>query len=188
MSYLVRTNKIYLSSYTTSTGKEMNSIVFVGFDENGVPKSGFQRSSIDLPGFPVFKGDVSGSDKKYPFHMIGTGNILKVYEGSIDALSHATMEKMEGKNYIEAHRISLGGLSGQPILQILSQYPEIAEIHLNLDNDDAGKEATTRLISLLKTNDFPEKQIFVNTSILKDWNEDLKVLVKSREIGDSPSP
>ena len=40
-SDLVRTNKIYLSSYTTSKGKEMNNIVFVGFDENGVSKSGF---------------------------------------------------------------------------------------------------------------------------------------------------
>ncbi|MBW4079942.1 hypothetical protein [Paenibacillus sp. S150] len=82
--------------------------VFVGYDQNGVPKYCSMRGCN--PNRP-FKQDRIHSDKSCPFHIPGSDNSKLVYvcEFTIGAMSHATLSKLNELNWRADHRISNGG-------------------------------------------------------------------------------
>lgn len=69
--------------------------------------------------------------------------------------------------------MALCGLSEKPILWMLEQYPNLKQITLCLDNDQAGIEATKRITDILAEKGYED--VICSFSIRKDWNEDLKV-------------
>ncbi len=59
-----------------------HNVVFVGRDQNGIPRYAHVRGT-DEP----FRQDITGSDKSYPFRYEGNGSQLFIFEAPIDLLS-----------------------------------------------------------------------------------------------------
>lgn len=110
-------------------------ICFVGFDEQGAIRSGAMRSMSDKYRFRM---DFINNDKSYGFTMPGTSNRLYVFEAPIDAMSHATLFKLQGQDWRRDHRVSEGCLADNALARYLKQHPEIEEIIWCFDNDYEG--------------------------------------------------
>ena len=126
---------------------------------SGTPKYAALRSTVGSS----FKGDASGSDKRYSFRLLAREPTDKVhlFEAAIDLLSYATYLKCEGKDYRAVNLLSLSGvyqpkkeLSESKIPIALSTYlrenPQIKTVILHLDNDKTGRLCTAALKELLQ--------------------------------------
>lgn len=130
--------------------------VFVGTDRLGQAKYAALRGVNTS-----YKGEASGSDKRYSFSISSENSKrLHLFESAIDLLSYATLCKQEGCDWRREHLLSLAGVY-QPktaskenklplaVQQYLTNHPEIKRIHLHLDNDRAGKASADALMELL---------------------------------------
>lgn len=139
--------------------KQYHNAVFVGKDERGTPKYAALRSTIGSS----FKGDASGSDKRYSFRLLAREPCASVhlFEAAIDLLSYATYLKCEGKDYRAENLLSLSGVyqpkkeiceSKVPIAltEYLQKNPQIKTIVLHLDNDKTGRLCSAALKELLQ--------------------------------------
>ena len=121
--------------------RKYHSAVFLGYDKDGVPRYGNVRGTVG-----DYKGELSGSDKHYSFSIPGKSRTVHVFESAIDALSYATMELFEGKNWHEDHLLSLAGVfvtKREDVVPValsryLADHPEIRTLRLHLDNDVVG--------------------------------------------------
>ena len=124
----------------TTRGNYRN-CVFVGKDENGVPRSAFQRGCQGS-----FRGDVAGSQKQYGFLIpaeIETCDTVEIYEAPIDAMSGATLRQYKhDAPWRSVHYLALGGLNHQPIDYFLQQHPEVKRVALCFDRDEPGRNFT----------------------------------------------
>ena len=133
-----------------------HNVVFIGQDKFGKARYAHLRStSTD------FKGEASGSDKRFSFHIPATGSdTVHLFESAIDLLSYATLQKLDGNDWRSDHLLSLAGVyrpqkdnphSSIPLAltQYLKDYPGIGRIVLRLDNDFAGRAAAQALQSTL---------------------------------------
>ena len=139
--------------------KKYHNAVFVGRDENGTAKYAALRSTLGSS----FKGDASGSDKRYSFRLLARSPCacVHLFEAAIDLLSYATYLKCEGKDYKAENLLSLSGVY-QPKKQrkdskipialttFLDAHPEVKTIYLHLDMDKTGRLCTETLQELLK--------------------------------------
>ena len=131
--------------------------VFVGKDEKGTPRYAAYRATNKSR----LMGDASGSDKHYSFRLEGSNNSeVHLYECAIDALSYATLIKMNGGNWRKENLVSLAGVyaprekieeSKVPaaVEGFLKSHPEIKRIVLHFDNDEVGRKATQALQIIL---------------------------------------
>jgi hypothetical protein len=152
--------------------KEYHNVVFVGLDENGVPRHAHKRGTY-TQGDP-YKGNVEGSDPKYSFHRIGKSDTLYVFEAPVDMLSFITLHLKDWKDH---SYVTLDGVSEHAMLQQLTLNPHLKNVVLCMDHDEAGIEATGRLKDILAEQgcyDPAYMEIPVLQSQYKDWNEDLK--------------
>ena len=126
--------------YQTTRGNYRN-CVFVGKDENGVPRSAFQRGCQG-----TFRGDVAGSQKQYGFLIPAESencDTVEIYEAPIDAMSGATLRQYKHDSpWRSVHYLALGGLNHQPIDYFLQQHPEVKRVSLCFDRDDPGRNFT----------------------------------------------
>lgn len=142
VSYLARRGiDMDIISHCISAGlfyesQRHHNCVFVGRDPGGKVRFACLRGICD-----GFKLDVEGSDKRYSFSLpaaVPDSQFVAVAESPIDALSLATMLKMQGENWTENHYLSLGGTAPRALLQFLRDHPAVTHISLCLDNDEAG--------------------------------------------------
>lgn len=129
----------------------------------------------------IFKIDVPGSDKSYPFIIDGkTGNnTVCVFESPIEAMSYWSLCKETESERIHCHMISLGGAGVQLALdRFLSEHPNIENIVVGLNNDsqkfghsiNAGRNGAQRIIEK-----YGEKyHVTMHQPHLNDWNDVLK--------------
>ena len=160
--------------------RDHGSVVFVGYDEYGIPRHGAYRST-DNSGY---KGDFYGSNKRFCFRLERkTCPKFFVYESAIDLLSYVTICKIYNIDTGDRSFISTAGISAgsEKIPAALSEYlkrhPETEEIHLHLDNDWIGQTAAEEI--KLKLQD----KYKVNISVPpkgKDYNEFLMMIRKGR--------
>ena len=138
--------------------------IFVGCDENGIPRHAHKRGLNTKS----YKGNVEGSLPQYSFHYVGTGEVLYAFEAPIDLLSFLSLypNDFERDSYV-----ALCGTSNQPILWLLETYPQLQAVTLCLDNDTAGRKASERIQALLTERGYPCR---VELPKHKDWNEDLQ--------------
>lgn len=155
--------------------------VFVGRDDAGKERFACVRS---IGG--NLKKDISGSDKRfsfcYPPDQPGSRQ-LAVFEAPIDALSHATLQKLNGWKW-NGYRLSLGGTSAVALVSFLERHPEITRIALYLDNDCAGLTNARKIKAMLQSDSrFSKIKISVNPPRQgKDYNEKLlDAIQKNRE-------
>jgi hypothetical protein len=156
--------------------KEYHNAVFVGLDENDVPRHAHKRGTYTHG--DVYKGNVEGSDPKYSFHRIGRSAVLYVFEAPVDMLSFITLYPKAWKDH---SYVALDGVAEHAMLQQLKLNPHLKSIVLCLDHDEAGIEAAWRLKDILLEQGYDD--ICVMQSQHKDWNEDLKA-----RHGASPIP
>jgi hypothetical protein len=135
---------------------DFHNCVFVGMDKVGQPRYAALRGTIGN-----FKGEASGSDKRYSFSLPAQGEseTLHLFESAIDALSYATLLRMHGRDYTQAHLLSLAGVFAPArnptprlpasLTRYLEDYPGIERIDLHLDNDPAGRAAAQNITDLL---------------------------------------
>ena len=181
ISLLCKCNGIERVSY-------VNNCVFCGFDEAGEMRFASMRSTNQASSF---RYDAIGADKQYGFAMIGKSDTVYAFEAPIDALSHATLYKLEGLDWQRDSRISLSGVSDLALERFLNIHPDIRKIHLCLDNDKAGKESIYGVFDkekgeyisqgLLKKYEEKGYEVFVDLPVLKDYNKDLIEYCKSNE-------
>ena len=146
--------------------------VFVGRDDAGKERFACVRSIGSN-----LKKDISGSDKRfsfcYPPDQPGSRQ-LAVFEAPIDALSHATLQKLQRWQW-NGYRLSLGGTSAVALVAFLERHPEITRIALYLDNDRAGITNAHKIKVLLKSDSrFSKIRVSINPPREgKDYNEKL---------------
>lgn len=138
--------------------KHYHNAVFVGYDEMGNAKYAGCRATNESK----FKSDATGSSKQYSFKLESNKktDTIFIFEGAIDALSYATLFKLYGQNWEDKTLISLAGVY-QPakiieqskvpvaISNYLERHPEVTKIYLCLDNDEAGRNATNALKTVM---------------------------------------
>jgi hypothetical protein len=142
--------------------------VFLGFDEENKPKYGTERGT--LPRGKPFRRDAPNSDKSYGFCINGTSDTVYIFESPIDAISHATICKISGKDYKVDYRLSLGGVSILAIDRFLKNHIEIKNVIIGLDNDEVGNAEANKLHINLKERSYTVKR---EKPTYKDYNEDL---------------
>lgn len=123
--------------------KRYHNCVFVGKDPDNIPRFASLRGVGDN-----FRMDVESSDKRYNFCLPSThanSTSLVVAESPVDALSLATLMRMQGEDWTQHSYLSLGGTAPRALLQYLADHPQITHISLCLDNDKAGLSAIKRL-------------------------------------------
>ena len=79
----------FAKNHTLYEDKEHHNAVFVGVDENGIPKQAHKRSTSTFG--KSFRQTVEGSDTKYSFAHFGNSEKLFVFEAPIDMLSYLTL-------------------------------------------------------------------------------------------------
>ena len=139
--------------------RNYHNVVFLGLDSKG------EIRYVNLRGIGSdFKGESSGSDKRFSFSVPSRCNsdTLHLFESAIDLLSYATMCKLSGRDWRADHLLSLAGVyrprkdlreSAIPLAlkQFLQDHPGVSSIVLRLDNDYAGRTAAQALQSVLST-------------------------------------
>ena len=132
--------------------------IFIGKDGNGTPRYAGCRSTTGS-----FKGDASGSDKRYSFRLLTDQptDSVHLFEAAIDLLSYATYLKCQGKDCRAENLLSLSGVyqpqrniseSKIPVAleQFLTENPQIHTVILHLDNDCAGRWSTAALKEIMR--------------------------------------
>ena len=159
----------FAKNHTIYEDKEHHNAVFVGVDENGVPRQAHKRSTNSF-GKP-FRITCEGSDTKYSFSHFGKSEKLFVFEAPIDMLSYLTLhpESWQKHSYI-----AMNGVYENAVLTALKSHCNLSEIVLCTDNDAGGIDAADRLSDILKESGYADIKRILPTN--KDWNEDLKQL------------
>ncbi len=135
--------------------KNYDNAIFVGYDGKGNMRYAAIRGTRSR-----YKGDASGSDKRFSFRISETEKpeILHLFEAAIDLLSYATLRKMDGYDWTADAMLSLAGVyvnrdGTAPLPKGLERFikenPQLKEIHLHLDNDEIGRGASIGLCSAL---------------------------------------
>jgi len=89
--------------------------------------------------------------------MKGISNLVYVFESPIDAMSHATLFKLNDLDWRKDFRLSLGGVSGKALEKFLSCNPQITRISLCLDNDEAGLNYSKKHAEEYRAKGLPSK-------------------------------
>lgn len=166
VSFFAKQKLIYESCEKSKGGtKEYHNAVFVGLDENGVARHA-HKCGLYTEG-KAFKGNVDGCDPAYSFHLIGKSNRLYVFEAPIDLLSFVSLHPQDWQNH---SYVALCGVGGQAMMKMLELNPQLQEVSLCLDNDEAGHKASERLKNQLAESGYQCHRLI---SQEKDWNEDL---------------
>ena len=149
--------------------KAHHNVVFVGMDENGIPKQAHARSTLSFGN--TFRITVEGSDTKYSFAHFGKNDTLYVFEAPVDMLSYITLHPQDWQ---DSSYIAMNGVYESAVLNALNTHPQLDSIVLCTDNDEGGIDAAERLRDILFESGY--ENIFRECSQYKDWNEDLKAM------------
>ena len=156
-----------------------HNIVFIGKDSDGTVRFASLRGTYDGKG-KAFKCDVRGNDKHYGFHLSAdNSDTIRVFEGAIDLMSFYDATGLDSD-----HLLALGMTADVPLERYLSDHPDIKKIYLNLDNDNPGIEAATRIEMKYETLGYTVKNLG-SPKGYKDYNEWL-VATKRRQSLSTP--
>ena len=149
IDYCIQTGRLYESM-------PYHNVVFIGLDKYNKPRYANLRGINS-----DFVGEATGSDKRFSFSIPAQNSTtLHLFESAIDLLSYATLVKQKGGYWQQDHLVSLAGVykpkenlqeSSLPLTltRYLSEYPNIKQITLRLDNDKAGGYMAKALVALL---------------------------------------
>jgi hypothetical protein len=157
----------FAKQHTLYEDKEHHNAVFVGIDENGVPRQAHKRSTNSFGN--AFRITCEGSDTRYSFSHFGKSEKLFVFEAPIDMMSFLTLYPNDWQKH---SCIAMNGVYENAVLTALKNHSNLSEIVLCVDNDEGGIEAVDRLRDILADNGYSEVKRLAPK--FKDWNEVLK--------------
>ena len=157
----------FAKQHTLYEDKEHHNAVFVGIDENGVPRQASKRSTNSYGN--SFRITCQGSDTRYSFAHFGESKRLYVFEAPIDMMSFLTLYPKEWQKHIY---IDMNGVYENAVLTALKNHSNLSEVILCVDNDEGGIEAVDRLKDILTENGYTDVKRLAPK--FKDWNEVLK--------------
>ena len=160
ISHFAHEHKIYEDS-------KYHNAVFVGMDENGVPKQASVRSTLSFG--KTFRITVASSDTNYSFSHFGNDEKLFVFEAPIDMLSFITLYQ---KDWRDHSYIAMNGVYESAVLKALENHSELKSVYLCTDNDEGGLDAAERLRDILHEHGYTD--VYRIAPQQKDWNEMLK--------------
>ena len=170
-SYLLLTRGIDKDVLYEFVRKEMlyesadfHNAVFVGYDSSGKPRHAHKRGTVMSN---PYKGNVACSQPEYSFHFNGTSDKIFLFEAPIDMLSYISMHK---ENWQEHSYAASCSVSDRVLFQCLKDNPNIKNVFLCFDNDEAGQTANKRIADKLNSMNI-KSEILI--PIHKDWNEDI---------------
>lgn len=180
-AYLVKTRKLDKDIVSCLCHKKYlyedtkGNIVFLGRDKNKNIKYATVRGTLTDK---QYRKDCYGSDKANGFYLNGYDKTtLYVFEAPIDLLSHATMCNMaadDNKAWLNNCRLSLAGVSDNALEHYLQEYKSVENLVFCLDNDKAGKDATSKFMD--KYSALGYKCSSEPAAYGKDYNEELQHL------------
>ena len=173
---LAKQGLVYPTKYVDKKNSNVyTNVVFAGVDPSGSVRSAFQRGSATNS---TFKMEINGSDKTVPFAITAgepSAKTLCVFEGAIDAISHASVQKLAGADWQGCHRISQGGNAPiETITKFLDAHPAVDTVRLCFDNDSAGRIMSKQVHQNLIAVGYQGKIENVPVPSGKDWNEYLQ--------------
>lgn len=178
-AYLVRRRGIDREVVNAFANRKMiyessqyHNAVFVGFDAKGNPRHANLRGTGAGSGF---KGNAPGSVPEYSFHWTGTSDRLYLFEAPIDLMSFISLNKHGWRSHSYA---ACCGVADRVLFQMLRDNPNIKEVSLCLDNDEAGQAAADRIAKKLYAQGIQTEIVVPN---YKDWNDDLLFPEESEE-------
>lgn len=157
----------FAKQHTLFEDKEHHNAVFVGVDENGVPRQAHKRSTSTFGN--SFRQTIEGSDTRYSFAHFGESGKLFVFEAPIDMMSFLTLYPQDWQKH---SYIAMNGVYENSVLTALKNHSNLTEIMLCVDNDEGGIEAVDRLKDILSENGYSDVKRLAPK--YKDWNEVLK--------------
>ena len=157
----------FAKQHTLYEDKEHHNAVFVGVDENGVPRQASKRSTNSYGN--SFRITCQGSDTRYSFAHFGESKRLYVFEAPIDMMSFLTLYP---KDWQKHSCIAMNGVYENAVLAALKNHSNLSEVILCVDNDEGGIEAVDRLKDILSENGYTDVKRLAPK--FKDWNEVLK--------------
>ena len=151
---------------------DYHNAVFVGFDQDGIPRHAHRRGSGSSS---TFKGNQDSSLPEYSFHWHGSSDRVSLFEAPIDMLSFISMHK----NGWQQHSYAAScGTSDYVLWQMMKDNPNIHSVFLCCDNDEAGQKANKRNSDALFVKGIQHEILVPNR---KDWNEDLLYPIETEE-------
>ena len=158
---------------------DFHNAVFVGHDKDGKARYGALRSTVSS-----YKGELTGSDKRFSFFLEGKPNAehIHVFESAIDLLSFATLMLLAGCDWKSETYLSLAGVFQTKredvvpvaLSRFLDEHPSVRKIHLHLDNDAVGRGAVKGIVGGLQG----KYQVYDEPPAHgKDVNDELKIRV-----------
>lgn len=154
----------FIKAQTLYEDAKYHNCVFVGIDENGVPRHCHIRSTSGN-----YKRTEAGSQAEYSFHYDGESEWLFVFEAPIDMLAFITLHR---KDWQKHSYVALCSVSERALLHRLNVNPNLRKVVLCLDNDNAGISACERIKGILENKCYSDVRIL--RSVNKDWDEDVK--------------
>lgn len=144
---------------------EHHNAVFVGRDELGKIRHLHARGTLTGS---RFRQTLPGSEGTYSFHWQGSSGKLYAFEAPIDLLSYISLHPEGWRDHTY---VALCGVSAAPVHHLLETHPQLEEVTLCLDNDEAGQAAARRIAGELLN----EWNVTVSAEFptLKDWNDEL---------------
>ncbi len=156
---------------------EYHNAVFVGYDPAGKARYAAIRGTVGS-----YKGEASGSDKRYSFSLCLPRQppAVHVFESAIDLLSYATLEHRAGRDWRGDALLSLAGVFQRKrekvlpvaLAQFLEDHPSVKTVCLHLDNDAVGRSAAQGIKEALA--DSPYQVIDEPPTHGKDVNDQLR--------------
>ena len=121
----------FAKQHTLYEDKEHHNAVFVGVDENEIPRQAHKRSTNSFGN--TFRQTIEDSDTRYSFSHFGTSGKLFVFEAPIDMLSYLTLYP---ENWRKHSYIAMNGVYENAVLTALETHSNLNEIVLCTDNDE----------------------------------------------------
>ena len=157
----------FAKQHTLFEDKDHHNAVFVGIDENGVPRQAHKKSTGTFGN--SFRQTIEGSDTRYSFAHFGESGKLFVFEAPIDMMSFLTLYPQDWQKH---SYIAMNGVYENAVLTALKNHSNLTEIVLCVDNDEGGIEAVDRLRDILAEKGYTEVKRLAPE--YNDWNEVLK--------------
>ena len=189
--YLYRDRGIGVEIILTLIREEMvyedvnGNVVFVGYDEHGIPRYATLRGTYGEYGY---RADCAGSDKSYGFHLASArpNKLLYVFESAIDAISHATIANLVA-GYTDVwqrdNRLSLGGVTDKALAAYLEAHGWVNELIFCTDNDAPGRKAAAGMARKYADKGYRTRLALPEG---KDYNDDLLDLREKMSKGYKP--
>ena len=170
-------------------GAQYKNVCFVGYDREGIPRLINQRATKGS-----FKGNTTGSDRRYSFmHHVEGNTEVHLFEAPIDMLSFASLIQAAGYDFRKHNLLSLSGISGtgsgaevhlpMGMAEYLDRFPDTTLAYIHFDNDEAGRVAGERMQKALVEHGVSSKFQYPPEGC-KDVND---YLIHFREIQEEKS-